>query len=132
MTEVDDCARAVSDGLTGCRLLPDRTTDEIRTQVRELVRGLVIAADMGGLLLPLSSELDQMWLAILAEPLLWQQVQQLLPSGVDLVHVRSTTADLSTHMLDWIERYRHRFGPVPPEVAGYWPVHRYLETLRLS
>jgi hypothetical protein len=130
MTEVDDCAREVSDGLAGSRLLPRRTVEEVRTQTRELVRGLVIAADMGGLLLPLSPELDRVWLALLTEPPLCQRVQRLLPSGVDFVHVRNAPpADLSEHLLDWVERYRCRFGPIPPGVARYWPACRYLERL---
>jgi hypothetical protein len=104
--------------------LPDEDVAELRVRVRELVRGLTIAADMSGRMLPLSPELGEVWLALLVRPDLWRDV---VPETVELVDVRADpSCDPAALFVEWLTRYLDRFGPMPADVVRYWPAARYL------
>lgn len=104
------------------RLLAQRLPAEVDV-VRELLRGLAIAADMGGRLLPLSEELSDVWLALLTTP----GLAGLVPDPVELVDVRvGEQANLTDLFVQWLDRYVTTFGPLTPEVVPYWPAARYL------
>lgn len=112
MTSLDDRARLLSERLPAERL-----------EVRELLRGLAIAADMGGCLLPMSDELSEVWLAVLVTPGLAGTV----PDPVELVDVRmGARTNLTELFVEWLDRYVTAFGPLAPEVVRYWPAARYL------
>lgn len=107
-------------------LLAGRPAAEVRLALRELVRGLVIAASMDGTLLPLSPELDAVWLALLAAPGGHERLNETLPKGIDLVHLRTSPTDTAAALQTWIARYVSLFGPMPRAVIHYWPAARWL------
>ena len=123
MTELDDRARRLAPAVAG--FLPDERVAELR--VRELLRGLAIATEMSGRLLPLAQELGDVWLALLERPDLGREVAPDVP---DLVDVRVAPAGEPTEVfLEWLARYLHRFGPLTADVVEYWPAARYLAAL---
>ena len=104
--------------------LPGEDVAELRVRVRELLRGLTIAADLSGRLLPLSPELGEVWLALLVRPDLWRAV---VPDAVDLVDVRADPpGDPAGLFVAWLARYLDRYGPMPADVVRYWPAASYL------
>jgi hypothetical protein len=120
VTDLDDRARRLAPAVAGS--LPDERVAVLR--VRELLRGLAIAREMSGLLLPLSQELGEVWLALLERPDLWQEVA---PDAPELVDVRVVPdAEPSALFVEWLARYLDRFGPLTADVVGYWPAARYL------
>ncbi|GAB1510817.1 hypothetical protein [Actinophytocola sp. KF-1] len=120
MTELDDTARRLAPAVAG--IVPDEQVAQLR--VRELLRGLAIAAAMSGVLLPLSRELGDVWLALLERPGLWREVA---PDAPELVDVRVVpSGEPAALCVEWLACYLDRFGPLTADVVDYWPAARYL------
>jgi hypothetical protein len=123
VTGLDERARRLTEELMASHLLPEPNAADLRLQVRELLRGLVIATDMSGRLLPLSVELSDVWLAVLVTP----GLPEHLPDPVELVDVRvGAPGGLTDLFVEWVDRYLTTFGPLEPDVVRYWPAARFL------
>jgi hypothetical protein len=109
-------------------LLPGRSAEEVRLALRELIRGLTVAA-ADGWLLPLSPEVDAVWLAVLAAPDGHDFLAAALPAGAEFVDVRTGSVDMTAAVHEWFAGYVSRFGPMSREVVRYWPAAQWLQRL---
>lgn len=119
------------------RRLTDRPQDEIKRQVEELMKFLVIRSEGKSSFIPLSQDVDDVWHEFILQTKSYRSLCDSLPGKVFIDHEslgmeeyvkRHGQEALVEEMLSWLPEYVQRFGDFDEDIAGYWTACRFLQT----
>ncbi|MDT0310440.1 hypothetical protein RM780_26340 [Streptomyces sp. DSM 44917] len=113
----------------------ERDEEELRIQMEECLKYLIIMSERDGGFIPLTDEVDEVWHEMILQTYDYAKLCDSLP-GHKFVHHRSMSfndyqgirsqSEIIDEFLGWIPPYVQKFGPFVPERARYWSICQFL------